>query len=456
MSNDVLLINPDYLKSYKQSFLKFFAPRYPPLNLSTLAANINVNVEILDFTVLKHPIRNLKRSLKNNSFKHIGITLTTPNVDDVKQIIEVVRNYSPSSSIILGGPHITALPRESLKDLKADIVCIGEGDITFKEIVSGKRLSKIRGVGFSKGKEFMLTQKRPLIQNLDSLTIPRWDLINPKKYYTIFSKKNPTGLMETSRGCPYNCIYCYKTLGRLFRFKTPKRVVDEMEFMLQKGFKEVHVADDCFTADIKRAISICDEIIRRKLDVPWGLPNGIRVDSVSQRLLEKLYYSGCHMVAFGIESGSQKVLNSIKKGITVKQIKQTFRLARDVGIETLIAFFMVGLPDEKESDLEKTLELAKILDADITKVSIAIPYPGTLLYEDYKSRGMILNHSWSSYRMHNPQQIYVHSNLTWKEIIDAYNKIILVNKNHLFRFKKILKIYLPRVFHNCAYSIINK
>jgi len=459
MSESVLLINPNSLKSYANSFMRFFAPKYPPLNLLTLAGNVDKKVVILDFSVLRHPYLTLKKVLEINNFKYIGITSTTPNMDDTKKIIEIIRDHSPSSLIILGGSHITALPEDSLNELRGDIVCIGEGEITFREIVSGKRISRIRGIGFFQNNNFILTKKRPLIQNLDSLLNPKWDLVDPKKYYMIFSKKNPTGLMETSRGCPFGCTYCHKkTFGKTFRFKSSKKVVDEMEFMLNKGFKEIHIADDCFALDKKRAISICDEIIERKMDFPWALFNGIRVDTVSKELFKKLHYSGCHIVSFGIESGSQKILDSVRKGTNLKQIKKAFKLARDSGIETLINFFMIGLPDEEMSDFKKTLDLAKTLDADITKVTIAIPYPGTLLLENYISKGMMTNKSWSSYRMHKPEQLYIHPNLNWEEITYCYNKIMLVNRSPrhcLSKGKKILKVYTPRFFKNFIYIITN-
>ncbi|NIO20592.1 MAG: radical SAM protein [Candidatus Aenigmarchaeota archaeon] len=456
----ILLINPDYTNVYRYNFMRYFYSRYPPLNLVTLSSSIE-NVSILDMNIFSDPIRELRNSLKTQNFDFVGVTVNTPSVDYVKNIIGIIRESS-KSKIILGGPHVTSFPERSFQELKPDIVCEGEGDETIREIISGKPLKKIRGLWIRKNGKIFRTKKRHFIENLDSLKFPTWELLDLKKYFTILSKKNPTGTIETSRGCPYNCVYCHKeTFGRVFRYKTPKRVVDEMEYLFDSGFKEIHVVDDAFTVNRRRTIEICDEVIIRGLDFPWALPNGIRVDTVDQKVLDKLHHAGCHLIAFGVETGSEKMLRVIDKGINIKQTEKAFKMAKDAGIETLVAFFMVGLPGEKEEDLEKTTEFARHLDADVTKVSVTIPYPGTRLYEIYKKDGSLIEDvGWASYRIHEPSRIYKHENLSWSKIVNSYYKILKSTYGNPFHYirrsDKIVISYAPRIIKNILYGMRRK
>lgn len=457
MNMSILFINPSYLSVYRYNFMRYFYPRYPPLNLITLSSSIE-DVSMLDMNILSNPIKELRRLFETQDFEFVGITVTTPFVEDVKNIMRVIREIS-QSKIILGGPHVTSLPKLSFSELHPDIICEGEGDETIKELISGKPLEKIRGLWIKKRGGIFYTGKRHSIENLDSLNFPKWRLLDAKRYFTILSKKNPTGTIETSRGCPYNCVYCHKkTFGRVFRVKTPKRVADEIEHMLGNGFKEIHVVDDAFAVNRKRAIEICDEIVRRGLDFPWALPNGIRVDTLNQQILDKLHYAGCHMIAFGVETGSEKMLRMVDKGIHIKQIEKAFKMAKDAGIETVVAFFMVGLPGENEEDIERTIEFARHLDADVTKVSVTIPYPGTRLHEMYRKEGLLIEDAgWDCYRMHEPSKIYEHENLSWNRILDAYYKIlksVYANPFHYTkRFDKILISYTPRIIKNIMYGM---
>jgi radical SAM superfamily enzyme YgiQ (UPF0313 family) len=452
----ILLVRPGNFDPYKFNFMKYFSFKYPPMNLAILAAQIE-DPKIIDLSIKKDPKRSLIKTLGNGDFDFVGINVITPLMEETKSIISIIRKHS-NAKVILGGPHVTALPEETLFETGADIICIGEGDNTLREITEDKDVRKIRGVGyFAKGK-VRINAPRGLI-NLDELKLPRWDLLRKDKYFTLFSKRNPTGIIETSRGCPYNCIYCHKqTFGRTYRVKSPKKVVDEMEHALNSGFREIHLVDDAFSVHRKRVIEICKEIRKRRLDVPWALPCGLRVDQADSELFDDLHSSGCHMMAFGVESGSDSILKIIDKGITRKQTTEAFKCARKSGIETLIAMMMVGLPGETENDIKKTADLVRELDADITKVSVTIPYPGTRLYEKYKNEGMLLkDFSWSSYRMHNPERIYRHENLEWSAIKKGYYDIlksVYFNPRHYTcRFKKITGVYAPRLLRNYRYAL---
>jgi anaerobic magnesium-protoporphyrin IX monomethyl ester cyclase len=227
--------------------------------------------------------------------------------------------------------------------------------------------------------------------------------------------------METSRGCPYGCVYCNKSVfGRTFRVKSASRVVDEMELMLKEGIKEIHLADDNFTRDMVRAEKICQEIIERGLRFPWATITGIRVDRVNQRLLKKMKAAGCYRVYFGIESGSQRILNNIQKGINLKQVRQAIKWSKKAGLETF-GFFMIALPGEELNDIKKTIKLATSLDLDMAKMSVTIPLPATPLYNELEEQGKIKTKNWSEFNLYLPAPaIYDHPNLDWGTIDKYY------------------------------------
>jgi anaerobic magnesium-protoporphyrin IX monomethyl ester cyclase len=321
-----------------------------------------------------------------------------------------------------GGAHASSFPEETLQDLALDIVVVGEGDYTLPEILSGKQWRKIKGICFKQKGKIIMTRRKDFIENLDQLPYPSWSLYDLPRYQTspLLSRANPAGWMETSRGCPYGCVYCNKSVfGRTFRIKSASRVVDEMEFMLKSGLKEIHIADDNFTSDMERAEEICEEIIKRGLKFPWATITGIRVDRVNKGLLRKMKRAGCYRVYFGIESGSQRVLNNINKGINLKQIRQAINWAKKAGLETF-GFFMIALPGEKLSDIKKTIKFATSLDLDMAKMSVTIPLPATPLYNELKNQGKIKTKNWSEFNLYLPAPaIYDHPNLDW-ETIDKY------------------------------------
>ena len=275
---------------------------------------------------------------------------------------------------------------------------------------------------------------------------PAWHLFDISKYKNsrLSSRKNPVGLIETSRGCAAQCNFCNKlTFGSRLRTKNPKRVVDEMEYMLRCGFKEIHIADDSFTQDIVRAKEVCREILRRGLKFPWALINGIRVNMVDSEFLSLARKAGCWLVGFGIETGDQEVLNRINKKITIEQIENAVRLTKKAGLDTF-GFFIFALAGETEESMKRTIALAKRLPLDIAKVDICVPYPGTPYYQELEAEGRIKSYDWSKYICHQTESpLFDHPNLAWAKIEYYYKKLFrefyLRPSYFLRRFAKSLK-----------------
>lgn len=413
---------------YEKAKVKLLVPIYPSLTLATLAATAKSGgheVEILDLLVSNSPMEELKEKLAKFDPDVVGITFTTPKFKQMRLIADVVKEHDGNIKVIVGGPHASADPQGTLATPSVDVVVVGEGDYTLVDLLSqDKDLSTIGGIYFKNGKEVYQTQKRNPINNLDDLPYPAWEFFDINKYYVPYpySRRNPVGSIETSRGCPFACVYCNKLIfGRKFRYKSVQRVVDEMECMQNIGFRELHVQDDGFSTDLGHAKAVCDEIKRRKLDILWNLPNGIRVDRVDKELMEKLYESGCYRVTFGVESGDPVVLKEINKKINLDQVKLAFKWAREAGLETHAAF-MLGLPGQTEESIQKTIDFAKKLDPDYAKFNITIPLPGTVLYNSWKENNYIISDTWEDFGFHKVNKIYNHPNLSWETIEKYYHK----------------------------------
>ncbi|MFA6254851.1 MAG: radical SAM protein [Patescibacteria group bacterium] len=427
MKARVLLICPSTaIKIFKESKISVAIPHIPYLSLAALAAALlddGYPTQILDLSISQEPLKDLDLSLKRFQPNFVGITFTTGLLKDASDLVNRIKSFDNSIKVIAGGVHSSIFPAEVVEKHNFDFAVFGEGEITLLELVSGKALETIDGLAYRDNQnKVVVNKRRELIEDLDSLPYPAFYLYNSKNYHCprITSKKSPVVAIETSRGCWGNCIFCNKhVFQRRVRAKSAKRVVDEMEMVLNLGYKEIHIWDDCFSAALDHPKKICDEILRRELKVCWNIYNGIRVDRVDEELLIKLKAAGCYQVSFGIESGDQQVLNRSRKGITLEQTRNAVKLAKKVGIDVL-GFFMIGLPGETPESIQRTIEFAKELDVDLPKVGIATPLPGTEFFDEWNQRGLILSYDWSDYTFHTTKRIAKYPELP-EEIFGYYN-----------------------------------
>jgi anaerobic magnesium-protoporphyrin IX monomethyl ester cyclase len=381
----------------------------PPLGLASLAAVLEENghsVRIIDASALGASLSWVQHEIRKEQPNIVGVTSTTPTIQEALAIVEAAKDGCPSAITIVGGPHVTFLPVETLRECsQLDVVCVGEGERTILELTQAiehkASLSKVRGIVYRSGDHIIKTPPQPLIDDLDSLPFPARHLL-PMDRYTILGKKAIIGHLMTSRGCPFNCTFCASSLlfGKRFRGRSPKNVVDEIEQVVSEYDPEsIEFSDDEFTLDRKRVGGICDEIRRRGLSIIWACSS--RVDVISRELLQKMRAAGCFFIYYGVESGSQRILNLMRKGITMEQVIDAIRWTKEVGIETL-ASYIIGFPDETEEDIGKTIALAKKLDTDYAQFSLATPYPGTELYSSAKEKGLLLTEDWSQYTAGKP------------------------------------------------------
>ncbi|MBR9705534.1 radical SAM protein [Candidatus Pacearchaeota archaeon] len=396
--------------------------RITPLNIVSLASGFNGTAKVIDENIHK---LNIIEELSDFKPDIVFLSFNTISYNYVKSLCNIIRNFDKNILIVLGGCHASSKPSETLRDTKADIVVVGEGESFIKE----GNFKKQRGIVYSKP-----------ISNLDDLPMPKWDLIDVNDYDSsrLYAKNNPSCLLESSRGCPHRCYYCNKSVfGYKIRGKTVNRIIEDISSCMSYGFKEFSFADDFFNYNIKRAIDICKKINEMKINISWTLNNGMRVDNVNEELFRSLNKAGCYRTSFGIESGNQKVLDSINKGTKLDQIKNAVELCNKNNILT-VGFFIIGLPEDNKETVRETIDFAKKLPLDYIRFSVFMPQVSTELWDLFKDR-INKNVNYDDIRYLPNKQLYDHPNLEWNEILEfmdiAYNEFYLRPSYILRRLK---------------------
>lgn len=387
----------------------------PPLGLAYIAAVLEKNripVEILDCEILNMSWKKFTYKISTEQPNIVGITATTPMIHRSLKAAEIVKKVSPTSKVVLGGPHPSALPRETVCQKNVDVVVVGEGEYTMLELVQilneGRELKRVRGLVFKQNEKIFYTPSRPFIENLDKLPFPARHLL-PISMYRGFEPEKyehlPATTMITSRGCPFGCFYCSKAVfGRTFRHRSARNTVDEIEHIVNEyKIRDIIFYDDVFTLDQERAEEICDELLRRRLDVSWSCEN--RVDTVKPALLIKMKKAGCFRVCYGVESGNQKMLNIMRKGITLEQVRKAVKWTKDAGL-AITLYFMVGTPGETTESIRDTINFAKELNPDVAHFSITVPFPDTDLFKAAKEGEYLRTVDWEKYAdKQNPNKL---------------------------------------------------
>lgn len=395
MAAKIILINPP-----RQGKRPYFLSLQMPLNIAYIAAYLRergFEVEIWDFEVEEFCRDIFIERLKVKKPKIAGFTCFTPTVLSAHYLAGLVKKTNSEVITVLGGVHASAVPYRTMEEFENfDYLVIGEGEETFfefcRDIRDNKHTSNIKGLLSRENNYF---EPRPLIEDIDKIPPPARDLLKFELYKGAAHKgfsRSCLNIIEifTARGCPYECIFCAScvTLGRKVRFRSIDNICREISDCIEKyNTKHVTFLDDTFTLDAKRVRQLCAYLKKNKLT--WNC-TGTRVNTVDKELLSEMAESGCIGLAFGVESGSQEILDLIKKKIDLPQVKNAFKWAREAGIRSIEADFMIGAhPDETENDLNLTRKLIKDLSPDILSVAYIVPYPGTEANEIMKARGFL-------------------------------------------------------------------
>lgn len=360
---------------------------YPRIGIASIASYLlqnGVSVIILDPDAYKIDIEQIKERVKLENPDMVGLPAFTEEVCGANEIAKAVKEVNPDILTVVGGPHPSALPTQTLKEFQYfDVAVFGEGEITMQEIVDGKSLEEIQGIAFKKNGEIRRNGQRPLTKEIDLLPLPAWQLYDLDKYksgglYTGFSRRGRLELpVEGARGCPHSCIFCFRLAGRTIRFKSPLRVADDVERDVNEFHaSRIHFVEGTFGVNKKIALRMCNELIRRDLHEKIEWSTGGRVDTLDKELLEKMRKAGCNYIGFGVESGDPELLRIIGKNTSLEQAKKAFEICKELGIKTE-ANFILGHPFETEKTVLKTIKFAKELKADHATFAILVPFPGT-------------------------------------------------------------------------------
>lgn len=402
---DVLLLKP---KSFAFS-------SSPPLSLMYLAASLRENGHTSWILDLEFPED--EAWLEGVSDAEIpllvGITSTTPDFPETIRLVKRLKSRFLNVPVVIGGIHASALRADAVAEAGADFGVVGEGEQTLCELVAALKaggmesdFSGIRGLVWRDGAGYVESAPRALIHDVDSLPVPAWDLIEHERYFIrpwhMLQQRSRSAFVMTSRGCPFGCTFCasHTTLGRGFRGRTPDNVVDEVEYLYRRyDVREFLFIDDNLTFDRDRAAAICQEILRRGLDISWRTPNGVRIDTLDPELLALMKKSGCYLLGFGIESGDPEVLRRVNKKLDLDGVAARVDMVRRAGILTF-GYFILGLPGETRASAMRTVRYAVNSKFDLAHIGLYAPYPGSAEFEKVKDRPRV--REWDKYLFITP------------------------------------------------------
>lgn len=444
----VLLINPpneNEVTGYLPSFITTQRGANPPLGLLYLAGYLQEfskhDVKIIDCQAEQIGFERLEVRVAECMPDIVGITTLTMALIDVQKTIAAIKKTSDKITVVLGGPHVHLYPEETIEFDGVDYVVQGEGEEVFCKLIDNLDnkyvLKKVKGLVFKDEDQIVNTGLSGLIEDIDQLPFPARKLTPYKKYTSVLITETNVTTLFTSRGCPYGCTFCDRHhLGKKFRARSAHNVIEEIQECVDMGIKGFLVYDDTFTIDKQRVIDICKGIIDRKLDITWNIRS--RVDTIDLEMMSYLKRAGCYGINYGVESGSDRILIRLNKGITIKKVFETVKHTQQSGIQVL-AYFMIGNPSEQIEDINKTFQVMHQLKTDYVHIAILTPFPGTKIYFEALDQGIIKTDCWREFAR-NPTADFVMPH--WAEVftMDELEALLIKGyKGFYCRFGYILK-----------------
>ena len=386
-----------------------------------------------DVTLFEEQIEDesLSSLLAREPYDLVGISSPTPLIYEAWDAAAQAKQRGAIT--VLGGPHLTLMPDESMARAEVDLVVRGEAEETIVEIVRAIESTGQQGLA-SEGLclpeepwgdiagmtyrnldgKIVHNPPRALRQDIESIPWPAYHLFKIDRYTNLqpitdgLDRHARAYTLLTSRGCPYQCIYCSKPItGNTWRARSPEDVVAEWRYLVEEmGATEIGITDDVWNLKLDRAKEICRLLIAEGLNaVPWVPIHGMRADHADPELFQLMKQAGCRRVGFGVESGNQAVLDSIKKRQTLDDVRRAFKGAKDAGLQTM-GFFIFGLPADTEESMEDTIRFALELDPDMANFMLAAPFPGTELWEIARRDGTLFSTNWRDYAIHDERARY--------------------------------------------------
>jgi len=391
-SREIVLINP------RATYYNEVAQKcYPPMHLLYLAAALRekgFHPTVLDANAFRMTDEQVAEEVRQRNPRLVGLSVYSDILRQVGEMTRLIRRVAPDSFIVLGGPHVSAVPRRTLAEFsEADYVLSGEAEHSLvmlcERLGEGGPVDQIPGIVYRlNGK--VLEGPPPVFPELNEIPRPARDLLarayDEKRYYSIMVRNRPVDTLFTSRGCPFRCGFCYN-FRQKYRFRTPDDVVDELTRIRERGIRDVEIADDTFTGRVDRAIRIFDLILSEKLDVSFRIKS--RVDVFTEELAAKARQAGVYLVAFGMESGSQRMLDAMNKRTTVEMNARACTLTRKHGMMSHSSWIL-GYPGETPETVAETLDFIRRHRPSTVNLAVLRPYPGTEAYEIAASSGALV------------------------------------------------------------------
>lgn len=366
---------------------------------------------------------------RNNIIKYIeelapqvlGLSLVTHQIPQAIPLLRDIKNCLPSVITIIGGAHASVDYRNLVLHKEIDIAVIGEGEFTMNEVLGciqkGDTLEQVKGIAYYQNHDVKVNSSRELIQDINELPFADWASLPMNKYWYNYTIKKNYTIIVFSRGCPYACTFCAKSVtGKTQRRRTPERAVEELELLYKKyGVRDLLFGDAIFNMDNQWVSEICEGIIKANIPIVWGCQ--IRADRIDRKTLRLMKKSGCKKIFIGVESADNRMLKRMKKGETIEQMEEGIKIMQEEGFYPDLGF-IIGMPGETEESIQKTIAFDKKYKKCVSAWNLAIPFPGTEFYDTAKKEGFLVE-DWSKFTLYD--LAYIPKDLT-KEKLQHYYK----------------------------------
>jgi len=439
MSSIVFMTPPLSLKARYGSWSKAgnAMPSLGVISIAAVARQEGFNSRVIEATAMDLDQEQVLQKIKEIEPCYVGLSATTFSISTSAQLVKRIKLINKDTVIIVGGPHMSAAPQETMERFSDfDVGVIGEGEATIVELLrtleNSEDLKQVKGIIYrakkdeseKQGAQIFLTVPREVIEDLDQLPFPAYDLLEgfPRAFHPPPFKmaRFPAASIVTSRGCPNRCIFCDRSVfgNRCRAFSAEYIITWIKELFHRYGIKELLIEDDTFVSFKSRLIGICEGILREGLDLSWSCLG--RVDMVTPEILKLMRKAGCWEIGYGIESGVQHILDLERKNIDLAQVEQTIAWTKEAGILAK-GFFMMGHPLENEETMSKTIDFAKKIPLDDISVMMLTPFPGSELYTMAHRYG-VFNNEWD--KMNLLQPVFIPKGLD-EEKLNSYTRKML-------------------------------
>jgi anaerobic magnesium-protoporphyrin IX monomethyl ester cyclase len=471
----IVLVTPPYERIAKgYEYVKHITNASPSLGLLHLAAEVREYgylPSIIESDIFDMTIEEVVAEIVKEKPAYVGITLFTVGVWCAAEMARKIKLKAPGTTVIVGGPHISSMGTETMERFKEfDYAVVGEGEEALVQLLDclreGRDLATVPALIYRDSSDIMVkicqTPKQAINKDLDRLPMPAWDLLPdfPKAYRPAVYDfpRHPVASIAASRGCPFHCKFCdTSTFGASVRAYTPERVVEMIEHLQQTyGIRHIMFVDDLFTASKNRTTAFCNLIIEKNIDITWSCAS--RVDVVKPETLALMKKAGCWEISFGLESGSNDLLQQMDKSASLDKSRQALEWTDAAGIRSK-GLFMLGYPGETLDTIEQTRRFVKEVPLTIMNLTKFTPYPGSPIYrelygtnirDDHWEKMNGMNFLWTPEGLSQEQlnsnyrkllmHFYQTPRISW-----YYTKFTLQHPQHLLRLLKFLALMMKSV-----------